>query len=65
MDTAPVLHAALRGALGNNYRGDIPQQRQGVLGLLARLLQGERHGVELPGTVLKPLAQCLRRGGLG
>ena len=31
MDTAPVLDGALRKALGENYRGDIPQQRQGVL----------------------------------
>ena len=31
MDNAPILSAALRGVLGDNYRGDIPQGRQGVL----------------------------------
>ena len=31
MDAGGVLSGALRSALGENYRGDIPQQRQGVL----------------------------------
>ncbi len=31
MDAGGVLDEALRSALGKNYRGDIPQQRQGVL----------------------------------
>ena len=31
MDAAPVLSRALRDGLGENYRGDIPAQRQGVL----------------------------------
>jgi acetyl esterase/lipase len=31
MDAGGVLSTALRSALGDNYRGDIPQQRQGVL----------------------------------
>lgn len=31
MDAAPVLNKALRAALGDNYRGDIAQSRQGVL----------------------------------
>lgn len=31
MDSASVLSQALRDGLGNNYRGDIPQARQGVL----------------------------------
>jgi acetyl esterase/lipase len=31
MDSAPILGAALRGVLGDNYRGDIPLGRQGVL----------------------------------
>ena len=31
MDNAPILSEALRSVLGNNYRGDIPLGRQGVL----------------------------------
>lgn len=31
MDTPGVMEKALRAALGDNYRGDIPAQRQGVL----------------------------------
>ena len=31
MDSGKVLFAALRSALGDNYRGDIPQQRQSML----------------------------------
>ncbi|MEP5765784.1 MAG: alpha/beta hydrolase [Halieaceae bacterium] len=31
MDTAAVLERTLKSTLGENYRGDIPQQRQGVL----------------------------------